>query len=228
MSQTLLWVTDPWNTLTHSQDTTLRLLEEASNLGIPSYWSGSDILFNPLRPSRFNVVSAADLRDPASMKVIEIEPSKIHQLHYRVDPPVDFNYLSLLEKIAQCVGDENRIFSPPSILRAQSEKVPPQALSHLAPLHGVVQDAPSLRAAFELFQIVPHHVGGCHAAAGAVDAQHDRHHARVGRYGVELLAKQRDGVFAQRAQPRHVVVQQQSVDVDDRHARALAIVVVRR
>ncbi|MBS1959990.1 MAG: hypothetical protein JST80_10990 [Bdellovibrionales bacterium] len=152
MSQILLWVTDPWNTLAHSQDTTLRLSQEARNSGIQSYWSGSDVLLNLLNPSHFNAVPSDALERPDSMKFIELDPSKIHQIHYRVDPPVDFNYLSLLEKIVQHSGSEDRIFSPPSLIRVQSEKIAPAELALLAPTFAVVRDEASLREAFTRFK----------------------------------------------------------------------------
>jgi glutathione synthase len=149
MSQILLWVTDPWNTLAHSQDTTLRLHQEALNMGVPSYWSGSDFTLNPLSASRL----AAQLNPCAdSTKFVELEPSKIRQLHYRVDPPVNSEYLDFLEKVVRRIGSEKPVLSPPSILRSQSEKVPPPALAHHVPTMTVVSDAAGLAAAFALFQ----------------------------------------------------------------------------
>lgn len=149
MSQILLWVTDPWNTLAHSQDTTLRLHQEAINLRIPSYWSASNFLLNPLNTSRLN----GQLNPgPDSTNIVEIEASKIRQLHYRVDPPVDQDYLALLEKIVRRIGSEKPILSPPAIIRSQSEKIPPTELAHLAPATVVVKDAISLQTALTRFQ----------------------------------------------------------------------------
>lgn len=144
MSLNLLWVTDPWNTLAHSQDTTLRLHQEALNLGVPSYWSASDFILNPLNSSRFQ--AGID-----STKFVELEPSKIRQLHYRVDPPVNSNYLDLLEKIVQRIGDESRVLNPPAILRSQSEKLVPPPLSRLAPDTLVIRDEVSLNTALKQF-----------------------------------------------------------------------------
>src|SRR4051812_28326143 len=33
-----LWITDPWDTLDHAKDTTLRLAQEALFLGLKSHW----------------------------------------------------------------------------------------------------------------------------------------------------------------------------------------------
>src|SRR3954452_10960103 len=33
-----LWITDPWDTLDHSKDTTIRLAQEALALGIENHW----------------------------------------------------------------------------------------------------------------------------------------------------------------------------------------------
>jgi len=69
----------------------------------------------------------------------------------------------------------------------------------------------------ELLELAVHQVGRGDAAAGRVDAQHDRADVAVRRCLVELLRKQRHGIFAasveQIGRPR---VLQHAVDVDER------------
>ena len=79
-------------------------------------------------------------------------------------------------------------------------------------------DDGELSLGFERHQVMPHHIAGGDAAARTVDPHDHGHHAAVAGHAVEPLAKQRDRVFAHRARARHVGVEQQAVDVEDRHA----------
>ena len=72
-----------------------------------------------------------------------------------------------------------------------------------------------VRATFEDVQIVPHDVGGRHAAAGAIDPQHDAPHARIAGNRIEPFAKHRHGILARRAEAGEIGVQQQAIDVDN-------------
>ena len=75
-------------------------------------------------------------------------------------------------------------------------------------------DDRQVRAGFEFLQIVPHHVRGRDAAAGAVDPQHYGGVAARGGHAFELFAEQGDGVFPLAVQPGNRLIEQQPVDVD--------------
>ena len=74
-----------------------------------------------------------------------------------------------------------------------------------------------LRAFFELHQIMSHDVCGCDASTRAVDAQDDAAVRRASFDGVQLFAKEGDGVFAGRQQAGGILVQQYAIDVDNRN-----------
>jgi glutathione synthase len=155
-SISLLWVTDPWSTLTHSQDTTLRLAEEASALGVRTYWSGSDFIFDApgtqLKVVPVTTHFTAISEDSAMRSAETIEASKFHQIHYRVDPPVDFNYISGIEKLLLKGVTKSQILNPADLITQQSEKIPPHDLSHLAPRLRVVHLEADAKLAFAEFK----------------------------------------------------------------------------
>ena len=132
----LLWVTDPWDTLSVEQDTTIRLMQEAVMLGIPTYFSSSDQILS--QPDGLNVVllpPSQQIKTPNNWQTIACDIP--FQIHYRVDPPVDFNYRNLIEKLQQRGVSPTQIVNPPHILLNQSEKLPPPALHADCPL-GIV------------------------------------------------------------------------------------------
>jgi glutathione synthase len=152
----MLWLTDPWNTLTHTQDTTLRLADEAQKLGIQTYWSATDLIFDSdpdllkVVPVTTNFVtySEADLL----RNLMSVPSSKFHQIHYRVDPPVDDNYTSFIEKLLAKGVNKEIILNPISIITQQSEKIPPPDLIHLAPKLQVVKTESEIGLAFQKFK----------------------------------------------------------------------------
>jgi glutathione synthase len=146
----LLWITDPWSTLAHDQDTTLRFLHEAVHMGLPTYWSASDFILQPLSPKMIQVVSAMDVVAGRPTQFVELPASSFHQVHYRVDPPVDFNYLDLLEKLTTRINPA-LIFSPPALLQNQSEKIPPKSLAAFTPRTAVIRTTQDIHAAWSLF-----------------------------------------------------------------------------
>jgi glutathione synthase/RimK-type ligase-like ATP-grasp enzyme len=131
-SKNLLWITDPWRTLDREQDTTLRLAQEAVNLGIKTYWSASDQVLDAA-PGLLKVFpfSKAEMEEPR--EAVFLSPSKFNQIHYRLDPPVDEHYRQLLEELAARGAKPGQILNPPSLIAFQSEKLPPPDLHHLAP-----------------------------------------------------------------------------------------------
>ncbi len=126
----ILWITDPWDTLSYNNDTTLRLMDEAHKMGIRTYWTSSDLILKTQSNTRLNV----QMWPRTSTKSIEMEPSEFHHLHYRVDPPVDFNYISLIDQIIERGATPAQILNPPVLIKTQSEKVPPIELKAFAPL----------------------------------------------------------------------------------------------
>lgn len=99
----ILWVTDPWSTLDHPKDTSLRLMEESIKLGIETFWcdvksirleNGKVLLvaarLEAVAPGRGN----ADFRFAASASRSPIDFTRII---YRTDPPVDLAYLQPLQ-----------------------------------------------------------------------------------------------------------------------------------
>lgn len=130
-----LWITDPWSTLDHSKDTTLRLMQEAIKMGIPTFWSASNELFSD---QFHDMVMTVDFsngipNDPKYFKWMPTKLSRFQQIHYRIDPPVDQHYLETLDALIQRGALEEQILNPPHLLRHWSEKIPPVDLSHFAP-----------------------------------------------------------------------------------------------
>lgn len=136
-----LWITDPWSTLDHSKDTTLRLMQEAIKMGIPTFWTASDILFSGEFP---DMVMTADFSNgiPNSFESFRFQPtslSRFQQIHDRIDPPVDDHYCAILDGLIQRGAREEQILNPPSMLKFQSEKIPPTELMHFAPKMTIVE-----------------------------------------------------------------------------------------
>ena len=80
----MLWVTDPWATLDHSQDTTLRLMQEAIIMDIPTYWSASDQLFLNKNHGQIQAVKLKKTSDLLSLDEIKFESfslSSFQQIH---------------------------------------------------------------------------------------------------------------------------------------------------
>ena len=151
----MLWITDPWSTLTHNNDTTLRLIQEAIALKIPTYWSSSDLVLNTKSKHTLNVfpclTQLTSSTPPNFENGVEIEVSKFDLIHYRVDPPVDFNYISLVDAILE--RDANaKIMSPPEILKHQSEKLPPKALLQYTPRLNAVLHKDDVIKTYEQFR----------------------------------------------------------------------------
>lgn len=135
MKTSLLWVTDPWSTLDQAHDTTLRLAQEALNLGLNSYWSSEEFLLDAPR-GMLRVLPSEAAGDRTRSLLVPTE--QIHQLHYRVDPPVNASYRDFLDRIRAHGVSDSRILNPPEVILNQSEKLPPRDLLHLAPPHCVI------------------------------------------------------------------------------------------
>lgn len=124
----VLWVTDPWDTLDHPKDTTLRLIEESLRLKIPAYWAdplGVQLLNGKITLECRRVLSVKE-RSSTGVEFGESEflsPTHFKTIHYRPDPPVDAHYIHPLQLIEAGVrGTKTQILNPPSELLLMSEK----------------------------------------------------------------------------------------------------------
>lgn len=129
-----LWITDPWDTLDHRWDTTLRLAEEAEALGIPSHWCDARSI--RLENGRVLLEAARLGRKRGLFRTFE--PSDFPQLHYRVDPPIAHAYQHPLQLLALALfsasaGARARIVNPPELLLLANEKLEASLLPGLAP-----------------------------------------------------------------------------------------------
>jgi glutathione synthase len=141
VSAPLLWITDPWETLDHPRDTTLRLIEEGLALGLESHWCD-------VRTIRWeNGAGRADVRRveaiypgraASSFRLSEPTPAAMSgysRAIYRTDPPVDLAYIHPLQIIAlearRAGGLE--IVNPAGILLEANEKLEAALLGELMP-----------------------------------------------------------------------------------------------
>ncbi len=133
MKPTFLWVTDPWETLDHPNDTTLRLAQESLALGYRNFWcdvrsvrwdghsvSAAIHEFIHIHGSR---QTSADFR----LKKSRVQtPASYSKVVYRTDPPVDLAYLHPL-LLLDLAARENRrrceLINRPEILCGASEKL---------------------------------------------------------------------------------------------------------
>jgi glutathione synthase len=96
-AKSLLWILDPWETLDHKQDTSLRLITEARVLGHQAYWCSLEDL--EFRNGTLFVTPRTKLKAPTNQRR---SPSKVSistfaQIHYRIDPPLDSTYYTPLQ-----------------------------------------------------------------------------------------------------------------------------------
>jgi glutathione synthase len=130
--KSFLWVTDPWTTLDHKSDTSLRLALEARSLGHESH-------FCDVKSVRWeNGRVAVDVCDiTPELKLIPLgakHPRDYHQLHYRVDPPIDLDYLHPLQLlIAGLPSRGTEIVNPYPVLTSHNEKLEASFLRDLMP-----------------------------------------------------------------------------------------------
>ena len=134
-SSRLLWVTDPWETLDHPRDTTLRLIEEAVHMGVESHWAGAhSIRWDGKATSldTYEVTAIAPGRTAQSFRLVNRGPrtaSSFDCILYRPDPPVDLAYVHPLQLLLLDINGvapeapRCRIVNSPSVLLGQSEKL---------------------------------------------------------------------------------------------------------
>lgn len=140
-----LWITDPWETLSHAQDTTLRLAQEALKLGFKNYWCDFRSIRwqqNRVLLTAREILAIAPLREKNGIDLgptQELEPAHFSQIHYRTDPPVDLAYIHPLQLLSlgleKALGKKGleRLINPPSVLLMANEKLEAGLISSLMP-----------------------------------------------------------------------------------------------
>jgi glutathione synthase len=139
--QRLLWVTDPWNTLDHPRDTTLRLAQAATALGISQFWC--DVKSIRLENQKIcldgrPILSIGSERSQSSFEWGETQiksPKDFTWIHYRTDPPVDHAYLHPLQLIALDLqkSKTTEVVNPLDVLFRLNEKLEAGALEEVMP-----------------------------------------------------------------------------------------------
>jgi glutathione synthase len=136
----ILWVTDPWETLDHSNDTTLRIVEECLKLGAQCFWTEPKHITLDDKRTR---ILAREFRGFDEGRTAEgtklSEPSlygigDFQQIYYRTDPPVDLKYLHPLILLHRAIPfGRPEVQAPLEVLLSSSEKIVPQELEAFAP-----------------------------------------------------------------------------------------------
>ena len=136
----ILWITDPWATLDHPNDTSLRLAQGAIELGHTNHWC--DVKTIRLENSRvtFDAQKIESARDPRSSSDFKLSKTRaldfksFDQIHYRTDPPIDLAYLQPLQLISLGTeGSKVEVVNPLNVLFRRNEKFEASALSAFAP-----------------------------------------------------------------------------------------------
>ncbi|NDD91752.1 hypothetical protein EBZ37_06680 [bacterium] len=134
-----VFVTDPWSSLDHSKDTSLRLMEEAALRRVHVFWADyqsirledGDVLLDSLSLSYDEIRSARKTGKLPHSTTWTTSPKSFSQIHYRVDPPVDLSYIHPLQILNQTAG--KRLVNPPDSLVLFSEKILASEIPELFP-----------------------------------------------------------------------------------------------
>jgi glutathione synthase len=130
-------------------------MQEAINMGIPTFWTASDFLFTGTSGDEVMAIKIhdiSDLTDPLSTSPQPFPLSTFQQIHIRTDPPVDDAYRSLIDQLIDRGATKESILNPPQLLKYQSEKIPPSSLMQYAPKMMVVRSLEDLPTLKELFK----------------------------------------------------------------------------
>jgi len=149
-----LWMTDPWPTLDHTRDTTLRLAEEACNIGAASWWSDVRTLRWRDGNAHLTAHRIERVKRARSSVTFYFGEQLITQIdyfdviHYRVDPPVDPVYTQPLQILCCAMFQSKQppeVANPLQTLFASSEKLETLLLDGLAPPTIVSSNVAALR-----------------------------------------------------------------------------------
>lgn len=132
----ILWITDPWETLDHPRDTTLRLAEECLKLGLRPYWCDVRSIRLYGRQPQLDAQEILAIAPERSRKSFQLgplkncSPTEFQSLHYRTDPPVNEAYLHplLILALALRAPKAPELVNPLSILLSSNEKMEGAAL----------------------------------------------------------------------------------------------------
>ena len=149
----LLWITDPWDTLDHPRDTTLRLMEEAAKLGIAQAWTTPpDISVGPGKA--LVVRDLVSIERPRTAKSVRFSSARgcaigeFSHVFFRVDPPVNTAFLLTLQRLELLAALGRRrpeFVNPLGTLALQSEKLLPFFLPRFSPRTLVTADLDTAR-----------------------------------------------------------------------------------
>ncbi len=123
-----LWITDPWKTLDHRNDTTIRLMQESLKLKIPTYWTDSQSIFWSdhsawTHAQEVNAIPQNDKNQPIRLGGKKIQDlSDFAKIFYRTDPPVDHHYVHPLQLVELGRG-KAELVNPASVLTLTNEKI---------------------------------------------------------------------------------------------------------
>ena len=134
-------MTDPWETLDHAKDTTLRLIEESLRLGVESHWTDVRSIRATegrilLDARRVTAVAPGRSADAFSMEApAAVSPDLYTSIIYRTDPPVDLAYLHPLQLLTLGIRGAKRtkIVNPAEVLALRGEKIEAMSLGTLCP-----------------------------------------------------------------------------------------------
>ena len=100
-----LWITDPWETLDHPNDTTLRLIQESVSLGFINYWCDAEsikLTNGRVTCNGFLILEVKESRDSNSFKLAdacEMELTVVDSIQFRIDPPVNSKFLQVYQLV---------------------------------------------------------------------------------------------------------------------------------
>jgi glutathione synthase len=136
----VLWVTDPWETLDHRNDTTLRLVQESLILGHAAWWCDpAGIRFETgrvvVRCRRVRGTSPERVADGWSLDpAADLGVELLDAVHYRVDPPVDRRYWEHLQLLALVCGPAGpELVNPSDVITRFGDKLGPSSLLDALP-----------------------------------------------------------------------------------------------
>lgn len=116
-----LWITDPWETLDHTKDTSLRLAEEAIAQGIPCFWCDVQSI---RWQNRMVLVDACEMKTATQLGPPVASPvNQFTSLQYRTDPPVDLAYQHPLHLLRLGLDSETELVNPIEPLLVANEKL---------------------------------------------------------------------------------------------------------
>lgn len=147
----LLFITDPWSTLDHEKDSSLRIMAECAKLGASVYWcSHHDVSLIKgkavIKAQRYLEVSCS-LQSAAQKEL-----GFFDQVHYRVDPPVNEKYLHPLLMLKAASEKKTEFVNPIAAILTSSEKLFGIQNQKLVPATVVSANVETLAQAIEKLQ----------------------------------------------------------------------------